>query len=47
MNVNNPTRRPAGSDKTGGFLPNTGQVVIEGQPGDWTLVSYDGTRGPA
>ena len=24
------------------FLPNTGQVVIEGSPGDWTLVSYDG-----
>ncbi len=28
------------------FLPNTGQVVIEGSPGDWTLVSYDGTAVP-
>lgn len=24
------------------FLPNTGQVIISGSPGDWTLVSYDG-----
>jgi hypothetical protein len=24
------------------FLSNTGQVIIEGSPGDWTLVSYDG-----
>ncbi|WIM86296.1 histidine phosphatase family protein [Candidatus Mycobacterium wuenschmannii] len=29
------------------FLPNTGQVVIEGSPGDWTLVSYDGVAVPA
>jgi Histidine phosphatase superfamily (branch 1) len=28
------------------FLPNTGQVVIDGSPGDWTLVSYDGTAVP-
>ncbi|UMB70237.1 histidine phosphatase family protein [Mycobacterium paraterrae] len=28
------------------FLPNTGQVVIEGSPGDWTLVSYDGVAVP-
>jgi hypothetical protein len=28
------------------FLPNTGQVVIDGSPGDWTLVSYDGVAVP-
>jgi hypothetical protein len=28
------------------FLPNAGQVVVEGSPGDWTLVSYDGTAVP-
>jgi broad specificity phosphatase PhoE len=28
------------------FLPNAGQVVIEGSPGDWTLVSYDGVAVP-
>jgi hypothetical protein len=45
MNVNNPDFSVLLQEveKTGGFLPNTGQVVIEGQPGDWTLVSYDGT----
>ena len=45
MNVNNPDFSVLLQEveKTEGFLPNTGQVVIEGQPGDWTLVSYDGT----
>jgi hypothetical protein len=45
MNVNNPDFSVLLQEveKTGGFLPTTGQVVIEGQPGDWTLVSYDGT----
>jgi hypothetical protein len=28
------------------FLPNAGQAVVEGSPGDWTLVSYDGTAVP-
>ena len=31
---------------TGEFLPNTGQVVVDGPPGDWTLVSWDGTPVP-
>jgi Histidine phosphatase superfamily (branch 1) len=45
MNVNNPDFSVLLQEveTTEGFLPNTGQVVIEGQPGDWTLVSYDGT----
>jgi Histidine phosphatase superfamily (branch 1) len=45
MNVNNPDFSVLLQEveSTGGFLPNTGQVVIEGQPGDWTMVSYDGT----
>jgi Histidine phosphatase superfamily (branch 1) len=49
MNVNNPDFSLLLQEvaKTGGFLPNTGQVVIEGQPGDWTLVSYDGVAVPA
>jgi Histidine phosphatase superfamily (branch 1) len=49
MNVNNPDFSVLLQEveKTGGFLPNTGQVVIDGQPGDWTLVSYDGTQVPA
>jgi hypothetical protein len=49
MNVNNPDFSVLLNEveKTGGFLPNTGQVVVEGQPGDWTLVSYDGTAVPA
>jgi hypothetical protein len=29
-----------------GFLSNGGQVIIEGSPGDWTLVSYDGVAVP-
>jgi Histidine phosphatase superfamily (branch 1) len=49
MNVNNPDFSVLLQEieKTGGFLPNTGQVVVEGSPGDWTLVSYDGTPVPA
>jgi hypothetical protein len=45
MNVNNPDFSVLLQEveQTGGFLPNTGQVVVEGSPGDWTLVSYDGT----
>jgi Histidine phosphatase superfamily (branch 1) len=45
MNVNNPDFSVLLKEveQTGGFLPNTGQVVVEGSPGDWTLVSYDGT----
>jgi hypothetical protein len=45
MNVNNPDFSVLLQEvgKTGSFLANTGQVVVEGQPGDWTLVSYDGT----
>jgi len=48
MNVNNPDFSVLLQEveKTGGFLPNTGQVVIDGSPGDWTLVSYDGTAVP-
>jgi hypothetical protein len=33
-------------EQTEGFLPNTGQVVIDGSPGDWTLVSYNGVEVP-
>jgi hypothetical protein len=49
MNVNNPDFSVLlhELETTGGFLPNTGQVVIEGSPGDWTLVSYDGVAVPA
>jgi hypothetical protein len=48
MNVNNPDfsvmlQELVNNDQ---FLPNAGQVVIEGTPGDWTLVSYDGTAVP-
>ena len=48
MNVNNPDFSVLlhEIETTGGFLPNTGQVVVEGSPGDWTLVSYDGTPVP-
>ena len=48
MNVNNPDFSVLLQEveQTGGFLPNTGQVVIEGQPGDWTLVSYNGVDVP-
>jgi hypothetical protein len=48
MNVNNPdfSLLLQEIEQTDGFLPNTGQVVVEGSPGDWTLVSYDGTLVP-
>ena len=48
MNVNNPDFSVLLQEieTTEGFLPNTGQVVIEGSPGDWTLVSYDGVAVP-
>ena len=48
MNVNNPDFSVLLQEveNTGGFLPNTGQVVVEGSPGDWTLVSYDGIDVP-
>jgi hypothetical protein len=49
MNVNNPDFSILLNDlvNNGEFLPNAGQVVIEGSPGDWTLVSYDGVAVPA
>ncbi|MGA8329650.1 MAG: histidine phosphatase family protein [Mycobacterium sp.] len=49
MNVNNPDFSVLLQEieTTDGFLPNTGQVVVDGSPGDWTLVSYDGTAVPA
>jgi len=48
MNVNNPdfSLLLQEAETTGGFLPNTGQVVVDGSPGDWTLVSYDGVQVP-
>jgi hypothetical protein len=48
MNVNNPDFSVLLQElvSNGQFLPNAGQVVIEGSPGDWTLVSYDGTAVP-
>jgi hypothetical protein len=48
MNVNNPDFSALLQEvlTTGGLLSNTGQVVVEGSPGDWTLVSYDGTPVP-
>jgi hypothetical protein len=48
MNVDNPDFSILLQEvvDTEGFLPNTGQVVVEGSPGDWTLVSYDGTAVP-
>jgi hypothetical protein len=48
MNVNNPDFSVLLQEveTTEGFLSNTGRVVIEGSPGDWTLVNYDGTAVP-
>jgi hypothetical protein len=48
MNVDNPDFSVLLQEieTTEGFLPNTGQVVIDGSPGDWTLVSYGGTAVP-
>jgi hypothetical protein len=47
-NVNNPDFSVLLQEvvDTEGFLPDAGQVVVEGSPGDWTLVSYDGTAVP-
>ena len=48
MNVNNPDFPLVLNElfSTGELLPYTGQVVVEGSPGDWTLVSWDGTAVP-
>jgi broad specificity phosphatase PhoE len=48
MNVNNPDYALVLKDlfTTGELLPYTGQVVVDGSPGDWTLVSWDGTAVP-
>jgi broad specificity phosphatase PhoE len=49
MNVNNPDYALVLKElfTTGELLPYTGQVVVDGSPGDWTLVSWDGTAVPA
>ncbi|HZC89863.1 MAG TPA: histidine phosphatase family protein, partial [Mycobacterium sp.] len=48
MNVNNPDFSLVLQEflNTGELLPYTGQVVVDGSPGDWTLVSWDGTSVP-
>ena len=48
MNVNNPDFSLVLQEllNTGELLPYTGQVVVDGSPGDWTLVSWDGTPVP-
>jgi len=48
MNVNNPDFSVLLQELVSNeqFLPNAGQVVVEGSPGDWTLVSYDGVDVP-
>ena len=48
MNVNNPDFSLVLQEflNTGELLPYTGQVVVDGSPGDWTLVSWDGTAVP-
>lgn len=48
MNVNNPDFSVLLQEIVTNqqFLPNVGQIVVEGSPGDWTLVSYDGTAVP-
>jgi broad specificity phosphatase PhoE len=49
MNVDNPDYGLVLKDlfTTGELLPYTGQVVVDGSPGDWTLVSWDGTAVPS
>jgi broad specificity phosphatase PhoE len=49
MNVDNPDYALVLKElfTTGELLPYTGQVVVDGSPGDWTLVSWDGTPVPA
>ncbi len=49
MNVNNPDFAIPLTEllSTGQFIPNTGQVVVSGDPQDgWTLVSFDGQPVP-
>jgi Histidine phosphatase superfamily (branch 1) len=48
MNVDNPDFSLVLQEflNTGQLLPYTGQVVVDGSPGDWTLVSWDGTQVP-
>ena len=48
MNVNNPDFSILLNELVNnhGFLTNGGQVIIDGSPGDWTLVSYDGVAVP-
>ena len=48
MNVNNPDFSLVLQEflNTGELLPYTGQVVVQGEPGDWTLVSWDGQSVP-
>lgn len=47
MNVKNPDFDLYFKELEQGLLPNTGQVVVEGNPTDgWTLVSYDGIAVP-
>ncbi len=48
MNVNNPDFPLVLNElfNTGELLPYTGQVVVDGSPGDWTLISWDGTPVP-
>jgi Histidine phosphatase superfamily (branch 1) len=48
MNVNNPDFSLVLQEflSTGELLPYTGQVVVDGSPGDWTLVSWDGQSVP-
>jgi broad specificity phosphatase PhoE len=49
MNVDNPDYGLVLKElfTTGELLPYTGQVVVDGSPGDWTLVSWDGTPVPS
>jgi broad specificity phosphatase PhoE len=48
MNVDNPDFSLVLQEflTTGELLPYTGQVVVDGSPGDWTLVSWDGQSVP-
>jgi hypothetical protein len=48
MNVNNPDFALVLQEflNTGELLPYTGQVVVDGSPGYWALVSWDGTPVP-
>ena len=48
MNVNNPDFSLIFGEALGtrGFLPNAGIAVLQGEPGDWTLVSWNGQPVP-